>query len=246
MAIGCDEPELAREQSPALLTEANRCRTHCSTWPSGKPFHGVKRTFLTGLTVHYTGAHELNTWQTSKADRAKCCNQCFCDGCLSTQEGNICVRRFPICSTYYGKTFVTIPSPSFAPKPLPEPLTDAVPWCLRSKTHGNDIRSENYNSTYDWCGHSMCIDDDEKIVEHHVFGSSMLEKLTPGVKLTVTCHENAGSYMFCKNWQLHVTFWQKLHKPPVGQLHVRKLHVVNKRSRTMTIHNWIIVDIYTI
>ena len=43
----------------------------------------------------------------------------------------------------------------------------------------------------------MCIDDDEKTVEHHakvvtVFGSSMLEKLTPGVKLTVTCHENAG------------------------------------------------------
>ena len=31
-----------------------------------------------------------------------------------------------------------------------------------------------------------------------VFGSSMLEKLTPGVKLTVTCHENAGSYMFTK------------------------------------------------
>ena len=93
----------------------------------------------------------------------------------------------------------------------------------------------------------MCIDDDEKTVEHHakvftVFGNSMLEKLTPGVKLTVTCHENTGSYMFCKNWQLHVTFWQKLHKPPVGQLHVRfflsnshiLIAVVNQRSRTMT------------
>ena len=133
MAIGCDEPELAREQSPALLTEATRCRTHCSTWPSWKPCHDVTLTFWTGLIVHYTGAHELNTWQTSRADRAKCCNQCFCNGCLSTQEGNICVRRFPICPTYYGKIFVMIPSRSFVPTPLPEPLMDAVPLCLKSR-----------------------------------------------------------------------------------------------------------------
>ena len=128
---------------------------------SGKTFHGVTLTFWTGLILHYTGAHKLNTWQTSRANRAKWCNQCCCN------EGNICVRKFPICSTYSGKTFVTIPSPSFVPTQLPEPLTDAVPWCLRSKTHGNDIRSENYNSTYDWCGHSMCIDHHERIVERH-------------------------------------------------------------------------------
>ena len=167
MAIECDEPELEKEQSPALRTEANRCRTQYSTWPSGKTCHDVALTFWTGLSVHYTGAHGLNTWQTSRADRAKWCNQCCCNGCLSTPEGNICVRKFPICSTYSGKTFETIPSPSFVPTPLPEPLTDAVPWCLRSKTHGSDIRSENYNSTYDWCGYSMCIDHYERVVERH-------------------------------------------------------------------------------
>ena len=150
MAIGCDEPELAREQSLALLTEENRCRTHCSTWPSGKPFHGVTLTFWTGLIVHYTRAHELNTWQTSRADRAKWCNQCCCNECLSTPEGNICARKFPICSTYSGKTFETIPSPCFVPTSLPEPLTDAVPWCLRSIKHmgaTSEVRTTTVRTT---------------------------------------------------------------------------------------------------
>ena len=37
---------------------------------------------------------------------------------------------------YYNKTSVMIPSPSFVPKPSPEPLTDVVPLCLRSRTYG--------------------------------------------------------------------------------------------------------------
>ena len=155
MAIGRDEPELAREQSLdeciAALDQANRCRTHCSTWPSGKPFHGVTLTFLTGLTVHCTGAHELNTWQTSRADRAKCCNQCFCNGCLSKQEENICVRRFPICPTYYGKIFVMIPSPSFVPTPLPEPITDAEPitgaWEAEHMVTTSEVRTTIVSTT---------------------------------------------------------------------------------------------------
>ena len=107
MAVGRDEPELAGEQSLAWLTEANRCQTHCNIWPSGKSFRSVTPTFWTGLTAHYIWAYAL--------DQAKCCNQLSCNGCLSTQEGNICVRRFPICSTSYGKTFVIIVSPNFVP-----------------------------------------------------------------------------------------------------------------------------------
>ena len=133
MAIGCDEPELAREQSPALLTEASRCRTHYSTWPSGKPCHDVTLTSWTEMIVHYTGVHELNTWQTSRADRAKLCNRCCYNGCLSTPVENICARKILICSTYSGKTFETNPSLNFVPTPLLEPLTDAVPLCLKSR-----------------------------------------------------------------------------------------------------------------
>ena len=141
MANGRDEPELAREQSLALLTEANRCRTHCSTWPSGKPVHGVMLTFWTGLIVYYTWVHELNTWQTSRADRATWCNQCCYNGCLSTPEGNIYLRKFPICSTYSGKTFETIPSPSFVPTPLPLPLTDVVPCAVTSEVRTTIVRT---------------------------------------------------------------------------------------------------------
>jgi len=69
-----------------------------------------------------------------------------------------------------------IPSSSFVPKPSLEPLTDVVPLCLRSRTYGKTFGTRTtIGNTH------MCIDDDEKTVEHHakvftVFGSSMLEK----------------------------------------------------------------------
>ena len=50
---------------------------------------------------------------------------------------------------YYDKTSVIIPSPSFVPKPSPEPLTDAVPLCLRSRTYGKtfEVRSTIVSTT---------------------------------------------------------------------------------------------------
>ena len=42
---------------------------------------------------------------------------------------------------YYDKTSVIIPSPSFVPKPSPEPLTDVVPLCLRSRTYGKTFET---------------------------------------------------------------------------------------------------------
>ena len=222
MAIECDEPELEKEQSPALRTEANRCRTHCSTWPSGKPCHDVTLTFLMGLIVHYTGAHELNTWQTSRAYRAELCNQCCYNECLSTPVGNICARKVPICSTYSGKTFETIPS------------ANTIAWAINGcrsmvPEKQKHRRSEDYYRTYDWCGYSMCIQHyKERVLCNAMqFFHCNCWLTVPCLKiiakriLTVTCHESSDSYMFCKKLTVTCHVLQNLHKPPIWQLHVR-------------------------
>ena len=108
-------------------------------------------------------------------------------------------RKIPICSTYSGKTFETIPSPNFVPTPLPEPLTDAVPWCLKSRNTTDVVIA--------WASSIMknvsCGTPCKSFVTVTVGWRFHVRKLLPSVYwqlhvtkfLAVTCFAKTDSYM---------------------------------------------------
>ena len=118
--------------------------------------------------------------------------------------GNICAKNIPICSTYSGKIFETIPSPSFLPTSLPESLMDAVPWCLKSR-NTLEVRTTIARTTDEiiTCVCSMMKNGDVQLYAKDLFALPLDAKmfctalLGDNCMLEIYCQALTDSYMSC-------------------------------------------------